>query len=445
MDDQQRVAFAEAASRGEELFCVPGHAPGTRSEFLCIGCGRDLADAALAFESSPAPADSEAHQQLYCSSCRPSHLGPPCRACGLPAPRRSSVLAGDSWWHRECLQCFEPGCSLPLGEMYYEHKGKPYCAEHHTLRTASRCAKCEGPVGRGVSALGRAWHHECFTCSISGAPLGPGSFFIHDGKPVAPAERDNLAPRCAECGEGATSDRLWAMGRRAATHPPNPPLFAWCPRPPYVRLSQRIPVPPSAGRFHHSKCFVCVHCKAHIGERRFVVLDGEPYLEGCYHKVFGGSAPAEMQAAVSGVRRRYAIAVPLSLSNLGGEQGLPRFLAAHKRLMAAAKRGLRERGVLDVHSFLSTAISGLPMLLLSLTFRDDADAQVQARAVALVAGAPTALSHGLPPTPHCPSGGAAERARGQPSVHRVGAAPRLRPRDGTLARAVLVGHDYARA
>lgn len=124
------------------------------------------------------------------------------------------------------------------------------------------------------------------------------------------------------------------------------------------------------------QCFVCVHCKVQIGGRRFVALDGEPYLEGCYHKLFGGSAPADVQAAVGGVRRRYAIAVPLSLPSLGGEQALPAFRASHHRLLGSARRELRERGVLDVHAFFSVALSGMPMLLLGLSFRDDADAQV---------------------------------------------------------------------
>jgi hypothetical protein len=133
---------------------------------------------------------------------------------------------------------------------------------------------------------------------------------------------------------------------------------------------------PPCDRFHHVHCFVCVHCKVQIGSRRFVALDGEPYLEGCYHKLFGGSAQADVQAAVGGVRRRYAIAVPLSLPSLGGEHGLPAFRASHHRLLGAARRELRERGVLDVHAFFSVALPGMTMLLLGLSFRDDADAQV---------------------------------------------------------------------
>jgi hypothetical protein len=215
--EERRLAFVKAAANGEEAFCVPGFLPGTRLKFVCIGCGRCVADDHVAFLSAPMPTVSEGEAlPLYCSSCRRAHLGPPCRACGLPAPRSKSVLAGDSWWHRGCLKCSEPGCILPLGQMYYEHKGKPYCAEHHMRLTAASCAQCGGPVSRGVSALGRSWHHECFTCSVSGVPLGPGAFFLHEGQPIAPAEREKLAPRCAECGETATSNRLWAMGRRAA-------------------------------------------------------------------------------------------------------------------------------------------------------------------------------------------------------------------------------------
>eukprot|EP00967_Tisochrysis_lutea_P081219 scaffold111955_cov36-Tisochrysis_lutea.AAC.4 len=130
-------------------------------------------------------------------------------------------------------------------------------------------------------------------------------------------------------------------------------------------------------RFHHKECFVCVHCKEKIGSRRFVVLDGEPYLEGCYHIIFGGNAPSQVQESIGSVRRRYAIAVPLSLPSLGGEKGLPAFMETHQRLVQPARRELREKGVLDLHYFLSTAVSGMPMLIFSLSLRDDADAKVR--------------------------------------------------------------------
>lgn len=214
------------------------------------------------------------------------------------------------------------------------------------------------------------------------------------------------------------------------------------------------PVPPCV-RFHHVQCFVCVHCKVQIGGRRFVALDGEPYLEGCYHKLFGGSAPADVQAAVGGMRRRYAIAVPLSLPSLGGEQALPAFRASHHRLLGSARRELRERGVLDVHTFFSVALSGMPMLLLGLSFRDDADAQVVVPRVGRGGrSSPTRppAPHLLAPPPpahvppgHVLSGGAASCARAEPAVRRVEPAHLRRARPGTVAGPALVGRHHARA
>ena len=207
-------AFLRAAASGHELYCAGPHGPTEREALACLGCGRCVADDPLAFQPSPAPTVGPGEAlPLYCDNCRPTHLGPPCRACGLAAPRTSAVLAGDCWFHHSCLRCSEPGCALALGDFYYDHRGKPYCAEHHTKYTAERCAKCDGAVGRGVSALGRAWHNECFTCSISGAALGAGTFYLDQGKPIAPGVREHLAPRCAECGEPATADRVWAMSR----------------------------------------------------------------------------------------------------------------------------------------------------------------------------------------------------------------------------------------
>ena len=47
----------------------------------------------------------------------------------------------------------------------YEYDGHRYCEHDYKMLFANQCARCDGFVlGRGISALGREWHVECFTC-----------------------------------------------------------------------------------------------------------------------------------------------------------------------------------------------------------------------------------------------------------------------------------------
>lgn len=107
-------------------------------------------------------------------------------------------------------------------------------------------------------------------------------------------------------------------------------------------------------------------CAATIGERRFVPYDGEPYLEGCYQKLFGALAGAEMQELQQGDTQRYAVHVPLSMQL--GPGGLVAFATKHVELFPSVRRLLRERGVTDAQAFLFTPPAvGKPSLCLCLT------------------------------------------------------------------------------
>jgi L-rhamnose mutarotase len=99
--------------------------------------------------------------------------------------------------------------------------------------------------------------------------------------------------------------------------------------------------------------------------RQFVVFDSEPYLEGCYQKLFGASAGEAMRVQLHGAHRRYAVHVPIQVSL--GEAGLARFLATHEELLPAVRRILREHGIVQLSSFLfqPPAVSK-PSLLLQM-------------------------------------------------------------------------------
>lgn len=69
------------------------------------------------------------------------------------------------------------------------------------------CSACDKPiVGQVITALGRTWHPEHFTCSHCCQELGTRSFFERDGHPYCEPDYHNLfSPRCAYC-NGAILD-----------------------------------------------------------------------------------------------------------------------------------------------------------------------------------------------------------------------------------------------
>lgn len=63
------------------------------------------------------------------------------------------------------------------------------------------CSACDKPiVGQVITALGKTWHPEHFTCNHCNQELGTRNFFERDGSPYCEADYHNLfSPRCAYC------------------------------------------------------------------------------------------------------------------------------------------------------------------------------------------------------------------------------------------------------
>ena len=65
------------------------------------------------------------------------------------------------------------------------------------------CCVCKKLIhGQLVTALGKCWHLECFTCLHCGIELGKENFFEKDGKPYCESDFHMLfSPKCAYCSE----------------------------------------------------------------------------------------------------------------------------------------------------------------------------------------------------------------------------------------------------
>ena len=78
----------------KRLAALPGGPQLSASELVCASCNRPLAGG-LTFTATGGVDDGAA---LFCESCRGTHLGPPCRGCGLPAPRAMLPASPFGWW-----------------------------------------------------------------------------------------------------------------------------------------------------------------------------------------------------------------------------------------------------------------------------------------------------------------------------------------------------------
>uniref|UniRef100_A0A8C8ZX84 Transforming growth factor beta-1-induced transcript 1 protein n=1 Tax=Prolemur simus TaxID=1328070 RepID=A0A8C8ZX84_PROSS len=179
--------------------------------FVCGGCSMALGGSSF-FEKDGAP---------FCPECYFERFSPRCGFCNQPI-RHKMVTALGTHWHPEhfcCVSCREPfgdegfheregrpycrrdflqlfappavAASLPQecfapfsGGSFFEHEGRPLCESHFHARRGSLCATCGLPVtGRCVSALGRRFHPDHFTCTFCLRPLTKGSFQERAGKP----------------------------------------------------------------------------------------------------------------------------------------------------------------------------------------------------------------------------------------------------------------------
>ncbi|XP_029078202.1 transforming growth factor beta-1-induced transcript 1 protein isoform X2 [Monodon monoceros] len=118
----------------------------------------------------------------YCRRDFLQLFAPRCQGCQGPI-LDNYISALSALWHPDCFVCRE--CFAPFsGGSFFEHEGRPLCENHFHARRGSLCATCGLPVtGRCVSALGRRFHPDHFTCTFCLRPLTKGSFQERAGKP----------------------------------------------------------------------------------------------------------------------------------------------------------------------------------------------------------------------------------------------------------------------
>ncbi|XP_037092156.1 paxillin-like isoform X2 [Pollicipes pollicipes] len=171
-----------------------------------------------------------------------------CAACDKPIAGQVITALGKTW-HTEHFTCAH--CNMELGNRnFFERDGLPYCENDYHNLFSPRCDYCQGPIiDKCVTALGRTWHPEHFFCDQCGQPFGEAGFHERDGKAYCRADYFNMfAPRCGACTQPVMENYISALNSQ------------W-----------------------HPECFVCKDCQQSFENGSFFEYEGHPYCETHYH------------------------------------------------------------------------------------------------------------------------------------------------------------------
>ncbi|XP_033115889.1 leupaxin-like [Anneissia japonica] len=144
--------------------------------FFCAQCGRAFGDDGF----------HEKNGKAYCREDYFDMFAPKCGGCHR-AIMENYMTALNAQWHPECFVCGE--CRMPFnGGSFFDHDGIPYCETHYHAVRGSLCAGCKMPVtGRCITAMGKKFHPEHFSCAYCLKQLNKGTFKEQNDKPYCHA------------------------------------------------------------------------------------------------------------------------------------------------------------------------------------------------------------------------------------------------------------------
>ncbi|XP_037913636.1 transforming growth factor beta-1-induced transcript 1 protein [Hermetia illucens] len=169
-----------------------------------------------------------------------------CNACDKPIVGQVITALGKTW-HPEHFTCNH--CNQELGTRnFFERDGYPYCEPDYHNLFSPRCAYCNGAIlDKCVTALDKTWHTEHFFCAQCGQQFGEEGFHERDGKPYCRNDYfDMFAPKCNGCNRPIMENYISALNAQ------------W-----------------------HADCFVCRDCKKPVRGKSFYAMEGKPVCPPC--------------------------------------------------------------------------------------------------------------------------------------------------------------------
>ncbi|KAF1480690.1 Leupaxin, partial [Pygoscelis antarcticus] len=166
------------------------------------------------------------------------------------------------------------------------------------------CTACRKPIaGKVLTALGKTWHPEHFTCACCGQELGGQPFFERGGRAYCEEDyHQAFSPRCAYCANPIreVSPPGLPPSPQVGAHPNTLPAgFHERSGKPYCRqdfLAMFAPKCQGCERpvmdnylsalqgVWHPECFVCAECLNGFAIGSFFELEGRPYCELHFHQ-----------------------------------------------------------------------------------------------------------------------------------------------------------------
>lgn len=169
-----------------------------------------------------------------------------CNACEKPIVGQVITALGKTW-HPEHFTCNH--CNQELGTRnFFERDGFPYCEPDYHNLFSPRCAYCNGAIlDKCVTALDKTWHTEHFFCAQCGQQFGEDGFHERDGKPYCRNDYfEMFAPKCNGCNRAIMENYISALNSQ------------W-----------------------HPDCFVCRDCKKAVKGKSFYAMEGKPVCPPC--------------------------------------------------------------------------------------------------------------------------------------------------------------------
>jgi len=104
-----------------------------------------------------------------------------CATCGEEINSKGIQAIGKKF-HADCFKCNT--CQKPLGTSFLHFEGKAYCVEDFQKMNEKVCNGCHKKIdGKYIKALSKTWHVEnCFVCFKCRGSLADG-FFEENGSP----------------------------------------------------------------------------------------------------------------------------------------------------------------------------------------------------------------------------------------------------------------------
>lgn len=172
-----------------------------------------------------------------------------CYVCGERVVGQVITALGRNY-HKEHFTCAH--CHQELGTRnFYEKDNLPYCERDYQQLFSPKCAACGEPILDKVTiALDRTFHPEHFVCAHCGIQFDiDDGFHEKDGRPYCKNDFfDLFANKCAKCNLPITANYITALN------------VQW-----------------------HPDCFVCSDCHCPFADGKFFDIDGAPYCEIHYH------------------------------------------------------------------------------------------------------------------------------------------------------------------